>query len=310
MRDEYDQLMNFNENLNDMRCSHERRWINLYDDYPKPPKSTSSTVSEGYRINWKTKSKLCFRTRRGNGKLLSALGRWLVCAMCVFGSIHTFGQSLPVDDSLPTNVLPSGPHGRIQQERTKLFANYYQPVKIWGPNSVRLAAVRDGTFGTPQQSMLHAGLLIGHIYRFQVSNIPGHEGQEVYPTIKLVNRLHPPPNEKLRFPIPIELTQEELEIALAGQLVTRVIYLESSDTALPHSENSEHQRYFEIAPGNDPLPIADQLGRPMAVLRLGGILPDDTTGLTDEFLFGSPPLIMYEVFRDLTGPSNQFESNP
>lgn len=302
--------MNFNEIRNDTRHSRERRWIILYDDHPKPSKSTSPTGSEGCRTNYKTKSRLCFCTRRGNRDLLLALGRWLVCAICVFGNVYTFGQSPPAHNSLTTNVLPSGASGRIQLERAELFANYFQPVEIWGPNSVRLAAVRNGTFGPQQQSMLNAGLLIGHIYRFQVSNIPGHEGQEVYPTIKLVNRLHPPPNEKLRFPIPIELTQEELEMALEGKLVTRVIYLESSDTALPRRENSEHQRYFEIAPGNDPLPIADQLGRPMAILRLGGILPDDTTGLTNEFLFGSPPLIMNEIFPDLTGPSNQFEGNP
>jgi len=48
----------------------------------------------------------------------------------------------------------------------------------------------------------------------------------------------------------------------------------------------------------------------MAILRLGGILPDETIGLTDDFLFGSPPLIWYEIARDLTGSNNPVEGAP
>ena len=70
------------------------------------------------------------------------------------------------------------------------------------------------------------GMQIGYVYRLQVTNIPNNDGVDIYPTIELVDRLYPPPGLALRFPIPIELTQEELQLAADGAFVTRVIYVE------------------------------------------------------------------------------------
>src|SRR5207253_2647532 len=73
---------------------------------------------------------------------------------------------------------------------------------------------------------LKAGMLIGSVYRLRVIGIPRHEGVEVFPTIEVVNRLYPPPGQELRFPVPVELTLEDLELAMEGHFVTRIIYLE------------------------------------------------------------------------------------
>ena len=45
--------------------------------------------------------------------------------------------------------------------------------------------------------------------------------------------------------------------------------------------------------GQDPLAVADALGRPVAILRLGGRLPDHQTGPDEHFLYGSPPVVKY-----------------
>ena len=88
----------------------------------------------------------------------------------------------------------------------------------------------------------------------------------------MIDRLYPPLGQERRFPIPVDITKEELELALSGRFVTRVIYLEDPQHALPVAEQPDEQTYFQIPPGDNPLDVADRLGRPMAILRLGGSL--------------------------------------
>ena len=118
------------------------------------------------------------------------------------------------------------------------------------------------------------GLLIGAVYRLRVTHIRLAEGLEVYPTIEVVDRLYAPPGQERRFAIPVDLTDEDLRLALDGKFVTRVIYLEDPRTALPVRVPASGQNWFDIVPGQDPLAVADGLGRPVAILRLGGRVPD------------------------------------
>ena len=188
--------------------------------------------------------------------------------------------------------MPPGAIGRLQLERGGPLHGYYQPVEIVAPAGVRVAPAEQGRFDEPVPTPINVGLLIGQVYRFKVSRIPLHEGLEVYPTVELIDRLYPPPGQKTRFPIPIELTREELVMALSGKLVTRVIYLEDPATALPIRQTEGRQPYYEVPSGQDPLEAADRRGRPMAILRLGSRVPG-RSGPDIAFLFGSPPLARY-----------------
>ena len=91
-------------------------------------------------------------------------------------------------------------------------------------------------------------MLVGHVYRLKVTNIPFHEGQEVFPSIEVINRLYPPQGMEAKFPIPIELTREELEMAMRGQFVIRVIYLEDPRTALPRARRPVATTLFRSWP--------------------------------------------------------------
>lgn len=188
--------------------------------------------------------------------------------------------------------MPPGSIGRAQLMRGGPLPGHYQAVEISAPEGTKIALATNGLFEPPQAAPLKAGMLIGQVYRLKVTNIPFREGQEVFPTIEVINRLYPPQGSEARFPIPIELTREEMEKALRGQFVIRVIYLENPRTALPRPEDPVHQRYFEVGPHQDPLEVADSLGRPMAILRIGSRVPelDQTSG---RFLFHSPPWIQY-----------------
>jgi hypothetical protein len=136
-------------------------------------------------------------------------------------------------------------------------------------------------------------MLIGQVYRLKIGNIANHEGHELFPTIEVIDRLYPPPGQAARFPIPIELTAEELAYALDGRYVLRVIYLEDVRTAPPVSELPGQQRFLEIAPGRDAMEAADRLGRPMAILRMGSRVP--TAGEDQsQFLYAQPPVLLFE----------------
>ncbi|MDG2382873.1 MAG: hypothetical protein P8N76_14485 [Pirellulaceae bacterium] len=184
--------------------------------------------------------------------------------------------------------MPPGAIGARQLRNNYPFRGYTQPVEVQVPEGADVAIASDGAFQFPAPT-LRAGVLVGHVYRLKVSNIPRHDGAEVYPSLELINRLYPPQGMKARFPVPVDIAQEDLELALAGKMVVRVIYVENPQEAFPKSEDPKHQRYFDALPEEDPLQVADQLGRPIAILRLGSRMPN-YTGPDHGFLFGSPPV--------------------
>lgn len=190
---------------------------------------------------------------------------------------------------LHQGVMPPGAIGGLQLQRGGPLPGFFQPVEIKAPYGVLISLAVEGQFDRPQRAPVRAGLLIAPVYRVRVTGIPHHPGEEVFPTIEIINRLYTPRGQERRFAIPLDLTQEDLELALQGKFVTRVIYLENPATALP-VQNPQGQNWFEIGPGRDPLAVADRLGRPVAILRMGGRLPALGEAPSMEFLNGCPPL--------------------
>ncbi|MEO1974014.1 MAG: hypothetical protein ABGX07_20790 [Pirellulaceae bacterium] len=187
--------------------------------------------------------------------------------------------------------LPPGAIGQAQLFRSPDFRGYYQPVELLVPDTARLAVAEPGGFSRPEAGNLKVGLRIGQVYRFQISGIRANQGREVYPSVEVINRLHPPRGQELRFPIPIEITNEELQLALNGAFITRVIYLETPDlaTALPEIPGSP--QVIQVGGQQDPLRVADRMGRPMAILRIGSRIPDvDANG---RFTYHTPSLLRY-----------------
>jgi hypothetical protein len=197
---------------------------------------------------------------------------------------------------LHQGVMPPGAIGGRQLQRGGPLPGYFQPVEIKAPQGALVSLAVAGEFGQPKAAPRRAGFLIGQVYRMRVMNIPRRLGMEVFPTIEVIDRLYPPRGQESRFAIPIELTQDDLELALQGKFVTRVIYLEDPRQALPVAEDPRQQEWFEIGPGDDPLAAADALGRPVAILRMGARLPD-AQGPDAQFLFGCPPFLEFAPRR-------------
>lgn len=147
---------------------------------------------------------------------------------------------------------------------------YSQPVELRMPRGTSVAATGPHGETTTRSERLRVGLQVGQLYRFAAQGIPGLEGAVVYPTIELIDRTYPPCGREQEFPIPLELTLEDLRLAAEGAFVTRVVYVEDPKTALPISEKETGgQQWFEARTGDDPLVVADQLGRPIAIVRIG-----------------------------------------
>jgi hypothetical protein len=167
-----------------------------------------------------------------------------------------------------------GAIGIAQLQRGGPLPGYFQPVEIKAPQGVEISLAAQGQFLPPEPTPILAGMLIGPVYRLRVTRIPYHEGEEVFPSIEVMDRLYPPLGQERRFPIVVELTLEDLELALAGNFVIRVVYVEDAAHALPAGEPNG-QIVHDARAGEDPLQTADVLGRPVAILRLGGRVPLD-----------------------------------
>lgn len=202
-------------------------------------------------------------------------------------------QAQPPVHYLHQGTLPPGEIGRRQLDRGGPLRGYFQPVQVSAPAGAKIELATGEGFVPAGKNGLLAGMLIGNVYRLKVSNIPDEPGIEVYPTIEVVDRLYPPPGQAARFPIPVELTDEELKLAAKGNYVQRVIYLENPQDAVPVKDQLPRQRYYEVAPHQDLMQTADQLGRPMAILRMGSRVP--TAEGDEQFLYASPPAQILEV---------------
>jgi hypothetical protein len=188
---------------------------------------------------------------------------------------------------LLTGDMPPGYVGQARLVGRGFVNGYFQPVALTGPEGTRFALTRNGRYAEGAE-LLQAGLLIGSVYRFQVTRIPMMEGAELYPTVEVIDRTYPPPGLATRYPIVVQLDLEDLESALAGKMVTRVIYLEDPETAVPMQQTPITNRPVEIAEYQDALAVADRLGRPVAIVRIGSVAPPRTPALMPGFFFGFP----------------------
>lgn len=179
------------------------------------------------------------------------------------------GRYFPLDQHVPPGMV-----AEWAARLGKSTPGVLQPVRIALPSTGQVTFYQFAAQmqATDVKSPAVAGCAVGHTYRLKISHMPEFPGIDLYPTIEIVDRLHPPEGQSDRFPIPIEFTTDELELALDGHMVTRVVYLEQPELAgLKLRQNGS--RIPTLAGKSNLLAEADRLGRPMLIIRLGGRLP-------------------------------------
>jgi len=172
--------------------------------------------------------------------------------------------------------MPPGQAARFYQQADPTLINQIQPVQLVAPAETTIE-VGDAasSFGQAQANQMTVAMGIGYVYRFKLSNLPQPDagGKTLYPSIEVIGKLNPPRGLGNDFPIQVVVTRQDIDIALAGRMVTRVIYLEDSRGTLPHLHTEGAQPSVDVRGGQDPLRAAEQMGRPMAILRMGSRVP-------------------------------------
>ena len=215
---------------------------------------------------------------------VSRFWKGIGCAIIVLFAQQAAAQNLVQH---PTSISCEMPPGlaaetcRVANPAALTF--HVQPVRIVLPEGAQLHFGRQGSYVETLASRVTLGMLIGPVYRLKVTQIPRNFGRELYPSIEILDKLNPPPGLESKFPIQVVITQDDLEQALEGRMVTKVIYLEDPETALPQRHRKGTQPYFDVGGGEDPLRAAKRLGRPMAILRIGSRVPTHTE---DDLGFG------------------------
>ena len=109
----------------------------------------------------------------------------------------------------------------------------------------------------------------GGIYRLKITDIPGHEGLELYPSIEVA----PVAQRTAAFldhnAIPFQLTEEDLDQVTSGNFVTKVVYLPDPDYQELAVAGVETLVSTRLDPGIDPVVEADRRGAILAIIRIG-----------------------------------------
>lgn len=121
----------------------------------------------------------------------------------------------------------------------------------------------------------------GAMYRLKVSNVPGREEMDLYPTLELAHTTPRTAAYLAHNAIPVQFTQEDFEQAAAGNFVTKVIYLPDPEFQRLALAGVETLVSTRLDPGLDPIVEADRRGAILAVVRVGNKdveLPGTTDG--------------------------------
>jgi hypothetical protein len=182
------------------------------------------------------------------------------------------------------------------------WKSVYDPPSLgFQPLRVELPTTGDVTVfaGAPMQAVKQSApaqmsVAVGHTYRLRISHMPEFPGIELFPSIEVLDRLHPPASRADEFPVPIEFTYDEIQFAVEGRLVTKVVYLEQPQLA-SLDEVQKPLSVLTIPMSRNLLAEADRFGRPLAIIRLGGRLPD--AHRPDPAFFGTGGPLMPSVLR-------------
>lgn len=109
------------------------------------------------------------------------------------------------------------------------------------------------------------------IYRVKLTDIPGHSGLELYPTIEVAPAMPRTQAFLAHSMIPVNFTEEDIMQVRSGNFVTKVIYLpdpEFQELALAVG-TPDTIVSTRLDPGVDPVAEADRRGAILAIIRMG-----------------------------------------
>ncbi|MCH8830452.1 MAG: hypothetical protein IID45_12825 [Planctomycetes bacterium] len=177
----------------------------------------------------------------------------------------------------------NGVHAPLNQRTPPGVAGYWagalgkagpgmlQPIRIILPTTGQVTV-----YGSPTSRPIvspapaNVEVAVGYVYRMKISDMPEFPRVVLYPSVEVIDRLHPPAGKAAQFPIPITITAEEIQFVLNGRYITKVVYLEQPQLASPAESPLPT---LTVPATSNTLLEADRRGRPMLIVRIGGRQP-------------------------------------
>jgi len=150
-----------------------------------------------------------------------------------------------------------------------LLPDRVQPVEIRGPEGLLMAIETAEGWSMLRPAPLRIGLVVGQPYRLRIGGIPGRDGEELFPSVRVLAKLAAPPGMAWRFPVEIVIDEDDLESAATGGHVRRIVYA-SCESEQPDPVPAG---WFDVKPGDDALEVARTLGDPVAEVVIGNRQP-------------------------------------
>lgn len=207
----------------------------------------------------------------------------LVGALAVGQSVGV-GQPVPVPAQGPPGAVPAlgaprpfvPPAGAFHLE-PGMGAPVPAPLvaaKFVVPKDVRVTAYPGSGMSRMFDAPNVMGLRPGYAYRFELSNLPYHPGVSLYPEVEVRGTLVPRPGMKyMDYPLPIALSQTDIDRVLKGVVITKVLYLEDPEKALPAEVGRDAPIEMPDATDDAAIKTAIANGRLMAIVRIGNLRP-------------------------------------
>jgi uncharacterized repeat protein (TIGR01451 family) len=172
-------------------------------------------------------------------------------------------------------------------------------VRFTGPAGMRATFYQGRPEGRTFDAPVVVGLRPGYLYRVKLAGFADQPDVAVYPTLEVRGSLTVTPKvNPAAYPAAFVLTEADLRSALAGSLVTKVVYLENPDKAVPASTLPGQPVEADLPGSRDLLNDARDFGRPMLVVRVGGRVPPP-----EELVYGTAPgTILHPGERSLATP--------
>jgi hypothetical protein len=109
----------------------------------------------------------------------------------------------------------------------------------------------------------------GAIYRLKLSNIPGHAGKELYPTLEIAPTAARTQAFLAHSSVPVEFTDNDFDQVFSGNFVTKVVYLPNPEFQGIAMSGVGTLVNTQLQPGVDPIVEASKRGSILAVVRMG-----------------------------------------
>ena len=179
------------------------------------------------------------------------------------GKLPTVGQPVPAGPAAP---MP-GPHFPLPAP--------VLPAKVIAPPGVRVAAYPGSPIARMYDTPAVLAFRPGYTYRLELANLPNRPGAALYPEVDVYGTLVPRPGMKyMDYSVPLTFSPSDIERALAGTVITKVVYLEDPGKAFPVDVLTDSPIEFPNTSEAEAIKTALANGRVVAIMRLGSKQPD------------------------------------